>query len=155
MAVLVNNLQEEVPVDDELTGLASNAARAVLNSEGQVQEAEIGVVFVNDQYIHQLNKEYRGVDRPTDVLSFAMQEGEPMPGEDEEHILGDVIISLETALRQSKEYEHSLHREVAFLTVHGVLHLLGYDHQTEDQRRLMRDKEEAVLKKLNLPREQH
>lgn len=153
MAVLVNNLQEEVPVDDELTGLAADAARAVLTSEGQIQEAEIGVIFVNDQYIHQLNKEYRGVDRPTDVLSFAMQEGEPMPDEDEECILGDVIISLETALRQSREYEHSLHREVAFLTVHGVLHLLGYDHQAEDQRRLMRDKEEAVLKGLNLPRE--
>ncbi|MCL6639111.1 MAG: rRNA maturation RNase YbeY, partial [Firmicutes bacterium] len=97
--------------------------------------------------------QYRGVDAPTDVLSFAMEEGEFMPGgEDEGVILGDVVISLQAAERQAKEYGHSFRRELAYLTVHGVLHLLGYDHQSEEDRTLMRRKEEEVLTRLGQPR---
>jgi len=106
-------------------------------------------VFVDDAYIQGLNQQYRGIDAPTDVLSFAMQEGEPFP-EEGELILGDVVISLETARRQASEYGHSLAREVAYLAVHGVLHLLGYDHGGEDDRRVMRNKEEEILARLNL-----
>ncbi|MCL6634701.1 MAG: rRNA maturation RNase YbeY [Peptococcaceae bacterium] len=152
MPVLVSNLQEEVAVDDGLAGFLAGVARAVLKSEGYGDEAEVSLVFVDDAYIQGLNQQYRGVDGPTDVLSFAMQEGEPMPGEEEEIILGDVVISLQAAERQAREYGHSFRREAAYLTVHGVLHLLGYDHQEEEERRIMRRKEEDVLNSLNVPR---
>ncbi|MBE3585544.1 rRNA maturation RNase YbeY [Desulfofundulus thermocisternus] len=152
MPVLVNNLQEKVPVDDQLVDLAKRAAGEVLFLAGGHPDAEVSLVFVDDDYIHRLNREYRGVDRPTDVLSFALQEGEPMPAAGEEILLGDVVISLEMARRQSEEYGHSFEREVAFLIVHGVLHLLGYDHQTEEQRRAMREKEETIMARMGLGR---
>ncbi|AEG16158.1 metalloprotease ybeY [Desulfofundulus kuznetsovii DSM 6115] len=152
MPVLVNNLQEKVPVDEQLVDLVVKVAGEALSLAGGPQHAEVSLVFVDDEYIHRLNREYRGVDRPTDVLSFAMQEGEPMPEAGEETLLGDVVISLETARRQSEEYGHSFEREVAFLVAHGVLHLLGYDHQTEEEGREMREKEEAILVRLGLSR---
>ncbi|NHM27341.1 rRNA maturation RNase YbeY [Desulfofundulus sp. TPOSR] len=152
MPVLVNNLQEKVPVDEQLVDLVVKVAGEALSLAGGPQHAEVSLVFVDDEYIHRLNREYRGVDRPTDVLSFALQEGEPMPEAGEETLLGDVVISLETARRQSEEYGHSFEREVAFLVAHGVLHLLGYDHQTEEEGREMREKEEAILARLGLSR---
>ncbi len=155
MPVLVNNLQEKVPVDEQLVDLVVKVAGAVLSLACAPGDAEVSLVFVDDEYIHRLNREYRGVDRPTDVLSFALQEGEPMPDAgEEETLLGDVVISLETARRQSEEYGHSFEREVAFLVAHGVLHLLGYDHQTEEEGRTMREKEEAVLGRLGLGRQE-
>ncbi|MDQ0286487.1 putative rRNA maturation factor [Desulfofundulus luciae] len=154
MPVLVNNLQEKVPVDERLIDLVVKVAGEALSSAGGPGDAEVSLVFVDDEYIHRLNREYRGVDRPTDVLSFALQEGEPMPDAGEETLLGDVVISLETARRQSEEYGHSFEREVAFLVAHGVLHLLGYDHQTEEGGRAMREKEEAVLGRLGLGRQE-
>lgn len=152
MSVLVSNLQEEVAVDDHLADFLAGVAREVLKGEGYFDAAEVSLVFVDDAYIHGLNQQYRGVDNPTDVLSFAMQEGEPIPGEEEEMILGDVVISLQAAERQAGEYGHSFRREAAYLTVHGVLHLLGYDHQEEENRKIMRQKEEEVLTRLNLSR---
>jgi probable rRNA maturation factor len=112
----------------------------------------VSLVFVDDDYIQSLNSEYRGINSPTDVLSFAMMEGEAIPGQEEELILGDVVVSLETAQRQAGEYGHSFRRETAFLTVHGVLHLLGYDHQEEEDREEMRRKEEENLARLNISR---
>lgn len=153
MPVLVSNLQEEVAVDHSLVDLLTVAVRETLRSGGCDTEAEVSLVFVDDAYIRGLNHQYRGIDSPTDVLSFAMQEGEPIPGEEEEAILGDVVISLQSARRQAGEYGHSFLREAAYLTVHGVLHLLGYDHQEEKGRKAMRQKEEEVLARLNLPRE--
>ncbi len=153
MSVLVNNLQKKVAVDESLVGLLSQAAQAVLKDEGYREDAEVSLVFVDDVYIQELNKKYRGVDSPTDVLSFAMLEGESVPGEEEEVILGDVVISLETAGRQAREFGHSFHREAAYLTVHGVLHLLGYDHQEEENRRRMREREEEILARLELSRQ--
>jgi len=144
MPVLVNNLQEEITVDDELTEFLAGVADKALASAGYRQDAEISLVFVDDANIHQLNLQYRGVDSPTDVLSFAMLEGEPVAGGDE-IILGDVVISVQTAQRQAVDYGHSFRREVAYLTVHGVLHLLGYDHGEEDKQKIMRAKEEEVL----------
>lgn len=152
MSVLVNNLQEKVTVNDDLTGLLTRVAEAVLKKEGYGENTEVSLVFVDDQYIRSLNSKYRGVDSPTDVLSFAMLEGEDMPGQEEELILGDVVISLETARRQADEYGHSFQRETAYLTVHGVLHLLGYDHQEEEERAEMRRKEEEILAGLNIGR---
>lgn len=153
MAVLVSNLDEERPLPANIARVAEKAAAAVLAMENCDPAAEVSIVFVDDEYIQRLNREYRGVDAPTDVLSFALNEGEPMPEDEGEQLLGDVVISLPTAERQAVEYGHSLEREVAFLTVHGVLHLLGYDHQTEEERRLMREKEEAVLRSLGLARD--
>lgn len=152
MSVLVSNLQEEVAVDDSLVDFLTLAVQAVLKDEGYGEEAEVSLVFVDDARIQGLNEQYRGVDSPTDVLSFAMLEGESVPGEEEEVILGDVVISLQTAGRQAREFGHSFRREAAYLTVHGVLHLLGYDHQGEEDRQSMRQKEEEILTHLSLPR---
>jgi probable rRNA maturation factor len=153
MPVLVSNLQEKIQADDELVQTVQKVALAVLKfEEGDLQGAEVSVAFVDNDYIHRLNREYRGVDAPTDVLSFALEEGEPMPAAGGEKILGDVVVSLEQAETQSIEYGHSFLREVAYLTAHGVLHLLGYGHDTEDERRIMRQKEEAALAALALGR---
>jgi len=163
MQIFVNNIQEAVTGTEVLEELTLKVIKAAMEQEGVNPAAEVSVVFVDDAYIHRLNREYRGVDRPTDVLSFAMQEmvdEEPAIDEDfqaefdenEGPLLGDIIISLETAVRQAKEYNHSLEREVAFLAVHGFLHLLGYDHMEEAETRVMRLREEAILAGLELTR---
>ncbi|OPY57769.1 MAG: Endoribonuclease YbeY [Pelotomaculum sp. PtaU1.Bin035] len=152
MSVLVSNLQEEVAVDDNLTGFLSLVTQEVIKNGGYGDEAEVSLVLVNDIYMHDLNLQYRGVDSSTDVLSFAMLEGESLQVDEEEVILGDVVISLQSAERQANEYGHSFRREVAYLTIHGVLHLLGYDHQEEKGRRSMRQKEEELLARLNITR---
>lgn len=117
--------------------------------------AEVSLVVVDDDYIHELNREYRGKDRPTDVLSFALNEGDEPDIIDgpEEALLGDIIISIETAKRQAEEFNHGLERELAFLTVHGMFHLLGYDHEEEEDRRDMRQQEEHILSLLGIVRE--
>jgi len=145
LTVLISNLQDKVPVDDELTGFLDGVVKEALRMAGAAEEAEVSLVFVDDSYMARLNKQYRNMDGPTDVLSFAMQEGQPMPDGGEELVLGDVIISLETAGRQAAEYGHSLLREVAFLTAHGVLHLLGYDHGDAEEAALMREKEKKIM----------
>lgn len=153
MPVLVSNLQEEIPAEENLIKLVEAVILESLRAEDYSPDAEIGLIFVDDAYIHSLNAEYRGVDKPTDVLSFALNEGEPMPEDEEaEDLLGDIVISLPAARRQAEEYDHSFEREVAYLTAHGTLHLLGYDHQTDADREIMREKEEAVLNRLNLTR---
>jgi len=132
---------------------------AVLLKTAQVHNinpgAEVSVVLADDSYIHELNLEYRGKDCPTDVLSFALDEGDEPDIVDgpEESLLGDIIISLETAARQAEEYSHSLERELAFLTLHGMLHLLGYDHEEDDDRQEMRQQEEHILSLLGITRE--
>lgn len=122
---------------------------------------EVVVTLVNNERIHELNSQYRGVDRPTDVLSFAMNEagdGEPDIFIDEDEIdsfpnmLGDIIISVPKAQMQADEYGHSLGRELGFLAVHGFLHLLGYDHGTEEEEKVMFGRQEEVLQKIGLTR---
>lgn len=133
--------------------------RAVLRKAADVygltENNEVSLVFCDDAYIQGLNKNYRGKDQPTDVLSFALNEGEePEIVDGPSHILlGDIIISLETAARQAEEYNHGLEREVAYLTVHGMLHLLGYDHMTEEDKAEMRIEEEHVLSLLGITRD--
>jgi len=147
--VFVSNLQEEVALDSDLADFLAHIVQEAVESEGYDGDGvEVSLVFVNDSYMRDLNLQYRGIDGPTDVLSFAMLEGEPLKGEEEEVILGDVVISLQTAARQAEEYGHSFRREVAYLTIHGILHLLGYDHQDEEGRRIMRQKEEELLAQL-------
>jgi len=139
-------LQEEAAVGSELAPFLVSVGELVLAEEGYNQNTEVSLAMVNDAYMRKLNRQYRGIDAPTDVLSFAMQEGEPMPGMDgEELILGDVVISLQTALRQSAEHGINIHMEMAYLVIHGILHLIGYDHQEEEEQQLMRQKEEALM----------
>ena len=132
--------------------------KSVLNKAAEVYGiepyTEVSVVLADDEYIHQLNHQYRGKDCPTDVLSFALNEGEEPEIIDgpEVVLLGDIIISLETAARQAEEYGHSLERELAYLTVHGILHLLGYDHMIEDEKKEMRQEEEHILSLLGITR---
>lgn len=119
---------------------------------------EVGVTFVDDEAIRTLNREHRNIDRKTDVLSFPMLsdvrsvEKTDIDPETGLVYLGDVVISVETAMRQAEEFGHSLEREIAFLTVHSMMHLMGYDHICESDRRIMRTHEEAVLDELNIKR---
>lgn len=124
----------------------------VLRNEGRTGRYEVSIVLTDDAEIQRLNREFRHVDAPTDVLSFPLLEPEetvPLPPEAPVH-LGDIVISLDRARAQAQEYGHSLRREIAYLTVHGLLHLLGYDHETPAEQRQMRAKEEAAL--FDLPR---
>lgn len=103
------------------------------------EEQELSVLLTDDAFIQTLNEAHRGKDRPTDVLSFAQNEGEGMPTPLDHGLLGDVVISLDTAERQARGRKHSLVDEVSFLLAHGILHLLGYDHQTDREEALMNE----------------
>lgn len=118
------------------------------------QNVEVSVTFVDDAQIHELNRIHRGVDRPTDVLSFSQLEGEDMGAlpEGAPLPLGDIVISLERCAEQAREYGHSFERELGFLVGHGMLHLLGYDHQTPEDEAVMMAKTEAILGELGLTR---
>ena len=128
-----------------------------LQTSGEMErissETELEVVLTNDEEIHKLNLAYRGKDRPTDVLSFSWAEAEEtFPGESE--LLGEIIISLDTAKRQAEEYRHSFERELAFLGIHGFLHLIGYDHELgEEEEERMMIRQEQILNSLNILRE--
>ena len=118
------------------------------------QDSEVSITLTDDVYIHALNKKYRGIDRPTDVLSFALTESEEPDYETEApETLGDLVISFSRAKAQAKEYGHSVKREIAFLTVHGMLHLLGYDHMEERDRIEMEEEQRYVMKSLGISRE--
>lgn len=147
METVLSNVQEKIIV----TAAMNDVLISILNKAAEVlavdNQAEVSVVLVDDNNIRELNRQYRGLDRSTDVLSFALREGdEPeVINGPEETLLGDIVISLETAIRQADEYGHSLSRELAFLAVHGMLHLNGYDHETETAEREMRRQEEHIL----------
>lgn len=131
-----------------LAAIIQRAAAAALAHEGRSGDMTFAVV--DDEAIHALNRTYRHVDRPTDVLSFPAWEGEAMPGG--EGYLGDIAISLPTALRQAAQYGHSLEREIAFLALHGTLHLLGYDHMSPRDEREMFALQDAILKEMEITR---
>jgi len=158
-----SNEQDKVEIPESFFDRLKQLLQLAGEAEG-LTDGEVMLSFVNDEEIHQLNKEYRNIDRPTDVLSFAMQEESDeeldiiyeVENEDEilpfEGVLGDIIISTERAKSQSEEYGHSLERELGFLFVHGFLHLIGYDHQDEASERVMTEKQEAVLRLAGLNR---
>ncbi len=135
-------------------------ARAVERAGGP-EKAQLGLLVVGDEAIHELNLQHRGVDRATDVLSFPLLEpGVPltqadMDPETGEVVLGDIVLSLPTAERQAAEYGNTLAREAAFLAVHGTLHLLGFDHESDTERAEMRKLEEAVLGAVGLTRQEN
>ena len=154
--VLITNDQNVVKVPSGLRILIRRSCNAVLEYENFDGPAEISVTFVDNARIHELNKEYRDKDSATDVLSFPLGEnGEYDIDEDNGcKLLGDIVISVERAIEQAQMYGHSLRREIGFLTVHSMLHLLGYDHEGSNLEALrMREKEELVLTKLGLQRD--
>ena len=151
--VIITNKQKEVKIPTGLRMLVRRCYNAVLRLEEFKGPAEISVTFVNNAQIQEYNKQYRDKDMVTDVLSFGMGENgvydtDPETGA---QILGDVVISMEKAQEQAKRFDHSLQREVGYLTAHSVLHLLGYDHEDNLERVRMREKEEFIMDQLGLP----
>lgn len=143
---------ETLTVDENLLAEILRAADTVGKLYG-VENSELSITLTDDEHIHALNKKFRGIDRATDVLSFAFRESnEPEILDAEVDVLGDVIISLERAKVQAEEFGHSFLREVIFLEVHGLLHLLGYDHIDNDERREMEDEQKFVMEKLGIGR---
>ena len=140
--------------------LLRKAAKAALKAENVDEDCFISIMLTDDEGIHEINLEQRGIDRPTDVLSFPMNELTPgqfdgelceYDFENEIIILGDMVISLQRCEAQAEEYGHSFEREVSYLCVHSVLHLLGYDHLDEaEQKALMRSREEAIMAVIGL-----
>lgn len=153
MRYIFDDRQDKIDIKDELYEKIEDIVEEVLDYEGYSDDYDISISFVDNKEIHELNKQFRGVDRATDVLSFPMLSDEFEDVEYEEMSLGDIVVSLERALEQSIEYGHSFEREVCFLVCHSMFHLLGYDHDTEENTREMREKEEAVLTKLNITRD--
>ena len=148
MPVLIEDLQDKVNLPSELVPLLEEVSAFVLYSEGYPHESEVSIVLVDNNYIRELNSTYRGYDSPTDVLSFCLHdEGSAEEGD---NILGDVIISVEKAKEQAINFAHSLQREVAFLVVHGILHLVGYDHETTAGEKDMMAKQDLVMKHFKL-----
>ncbi len=155
MEIIITNEPETLAVPQGMEAAVTLAAGKVAELYG-LGNAEVSVTLTDDAHIHELNKKYRGVDRPTDVLSFALTESEEpeVEGGPETEILGDLVLSVERVAAQAKEYGHSLRREAAFLTVHGMLHLLGYDHIEDEDREEMEAEQRAVMEKLGISREE-
>ena len=150
--VTITDRQKKVKIPSGLRMLIRRACIAVLREEKFQGNAEVSVTFVDNDQIRRLNAKFRDKDSATDVLSFPMGEnGEydlnPSTGA---KILGDVVLSMEKAAEQAQEYEHSFEREVCYLTVHSMLHLLGYDHMNSEEKAVMRMKEETVMSQIGL-----
>lgn len=153
--VIISNNQNEVKIPTGVRMLIRRCCHAVLAGESFSGSAEISVTFVDDAQIRELNRQYRNIDKSTDVLSFPLGiDGVYDVNNDTgAQMLGDIVISMEHAVEQAKLYGHSLQREVGFLTVHSMLHLLGYDHEAGGLEMVrMREKEEAALTQLGLGR---
>lgn len=152
--VYITNHQKAVKIPSGLRILIRRSCNAVLEYEKFEGPAEISVTFVDNAAIKELNAQYRGKDMPTDVLSFPLGENGVYDKNEDTgaSLLGDIVISMEKAMEQAELYGHALQREVAFLTVHSMLHLLGYDHENGGIERVrMREKEENVMSMLGLP----
>ena len=149
MQIIIENSQDKFDIDNGITKLIEMVAVECMNVDNKSLNYEVSVTFVDDEEIRVLNKEYRSVDKSTDVLSFPM-------GEDDcldvpyTPLLGDIVISVETAQRQAEEFGHSLEREIAYLTAHSMFHLIGYDHIDEADKIVMREKEKLVMKNLGI-----
>ena len=153
MKVMISTYPEELRFPEEIEENVRAAAEKVGELYG-VENGEVSVTLTDNAYIHQLNRQYRQIDRPTDVLSFALNESvEPdIENGPDIDVLGDIILSVERAREQAADYGHSLRREIAFLTVHGMLHLLGYDHMEEADRLEMEKEQRYVMEQLGISR---
>ncbi|WML35614.1 rRNA maturation RNase YbeY [Clostridium sp. OS1-26] len=165
--IFIDNRQDKICVSEELEGTIESVIEYALKEEEVNIPCEVSVIFVDNEEIREINKENRNIDKATDVLSFPMleyPEGSVFKDVYLNHkfhisdldngnlILGDIVLSLEKAEEQRKEFGHSFLREAAYLTVHSVLHLLGYDHMEEEEKDVMRKREEEILNKFHLTR---
>ena len=153
--VIITNNQKAVKIPTGIRMLIRRCCHAVLRMEEFYDPAEISVTFVDNEQIRELNAQYRNKDTSTDVLSFPMGENGvyDINHDTGAKILGDIVISMETAQEQAERFGHGLEREVGYLTAHSMLHLLGYDHENGGMERVrMREKEELVMTQLGLPR---
>lgn len=144
-------------ISDTIEELVTKLLNHAASEEGIVEEAEVSVTFMTDEDIQEVNANYRGIDAPTDVISFALEEMTEGEVEikveaDMPTVLGDILISTETAERQAEEYGHSFKREIGFLALHGFLHLLGYDHMTEEDEKKMFGRQKEILDTFGLER---
>ncbi len=162
MKVAIRNNQKKFKVEKPLRDLVRSAAKATLLYMDFSTKVEISVMFTDNDEIKELNRLHRNIDRATDVLSFPLieydEEGNVLSefmdfNQNGEMVLGDIVISLERAAEQAEEYGHSFSREVGFLTVHSMLHLLGYDHMTPEDEEEMFGYQEDILKEMNLSRD--
>lgn len=151
MELYVENEQEKLQVEKRTID-ALHKAMNIASNLHSLEDSTVNIILVDNAKIREINREYRGVDRETDVISFALNDFEvTFPWEREE--LGDIYISVEKALEQSREYCHSFDRELVYLAVHGLLHLLGYDHLEEAEKKEMRQEEEKIMAEVGLLRE--
>ena len=137
---IFNQTDRDIP---ELETVKSVLQHAVVKEK--LENVIFNVIIVDNDYIHELNKNYRNIDRETDVITFALEDEKDMVAPVGERVLGDIYISIDKAISQAEEYGHSLLRELSFLAVHGFYHLLGYDHQTKEEEEVMFSKQEEVL----------
>ena len=156
MSLLIDIVDETGSVSEEMLKEVENLLQFAAEREGVQDQAEVSVTIVSNDDIHQINKEYRGKDAPTDVISFALEEegeGEiEIVGAEMPPVLGDIIISADRTREQAEEYNHSFKRELGFLAVHGFLHLLGYDHMTKEEEEEMFTKQKELVDAYGLKR---
>ena len=154
--IFFENRQEKINIDENIISLIKKCCDEVLIYEDFGEDCEISVTFCDNEEIKELNAEFRNIDRATDVLSFPInEEGEEFEINPENNcvILGDIVISVERAMEQAEEYNHSFEREMAFLTVHSMLHLLFYDHEkSSEDEEIMFSKQNEILEKMGITR---
>lgn len=156
MSLLIDYLDETEKLTEKDIATVMELLNLAAKHEEVEADSEVSVTFVSNEKIQEINREYRDKDQPTDVISFAMEElgeGEmELSGLDMPRVLGDIIISVQRAEEQAAEYGHSFHRELGFLAVHGFLHLLGYDHMTEAEEKIMFARQKDILDEYGLER---
>ena len=135
--------------EQDFTAIIEQASKTL----GIEDDVEVSCVLVDDERIHEINREYRHIDRSTDVISFAMEDNDQFYVEGMPRTLGDIFISVDHAKKQAEEYGHSLRREMCFFFTHGILHLLGYDHMTDEQEKEMFGLQDQILGALSIERE--
>ncbi|EHL17973.2 metalloprotein, YbeY/UPF0054family [Peptoanaerobacter stomatis] len=155
--LIMSDEQDKIQVSDELMESINKVIEACEEEEKIGFDNEISLTFTDNIGIRQINKDYRDIDKETDVLSFPMYDIDELEEEkmsQDKHIkpLGDIVVSLEKAKEQAEEYGHSFEREVCYLVCHSMFHLMGYDHMEEEEKEIMREKEKKVMKKLNISR---
>ena len=144
---IFNQVDEVVTEEVEVRRVLEYAAK-----KEKLNDVEFNVIFVDSDYIHELNKNYRGIDRETDVITFALEDDDEVVNGSDHRVLGDIYISIPRAHLQASEYGHSFLREITFLAVHGFYHLLGYDHMTKEEEEVMFSKQEEVLSDCGITR---
>lgn len=147
-------IDEQQVIDEDTKNQIESLLTFAAKKENITEEAELSISFVDEEEIQAINRDYRDKDKVTDVISFSLEEDEPeIEGLDMPRVLGDIIICFEVAKEQAESYNHSLSRELGFLALHGFLHLLGYDHMTEEDEKEMFSRQDEILNEFGLTRE--